>query len=88
MNNPLFSSKLEGFHVNSNFYIITGGPGSGKSSIIEALKKLGYLCVGEAGRQIIHEQTRIGGDALHSNNQPKFCDLMLSRSMYTYEGPV
>lgn len=68
-----------------NFYIITGGPGSGKTTIIEALKERGILCIDEVGRQIIQEQVRIDGDALHSKNQIKFRDLMLSRSIYLYE---
>jgi predicted ATPase len=68
-----------------NFYIITGGPGSGKTTLIEGLRERGFLCVGEVGRQIIQEQLKIDGDALHNKNQRKFCDLMLSRSMYTFE---
>jgi predicted ATPase len=69
----------------NNFYIISGGPGSGKSSIIEALKDHGFLTVDEVGRQIIQEQIRIDGDALHWKDQIKFRDLMLSRSIYTFE---
>ena len=51
----------------NNFYIITGGPGSGKSTVIDALGKVGFLCADEVGRQIIQEQLKIGGDALHTN---------------------
>lgn len=69
----------------NNFYIITGGPGSGKTTIIDALNAQGYPCVKEVGRQIIQEQIKIEGDALHWKNQIKFCDLMLSRSIYTFE---
>lgn len=68
-----------------HFYIITGGPGSGKTTLINALRDRGFLGVSEVGRQIIREQLAIGGDALHGQNQRKFCDLMLSRSMYTFE---
>ncbi len=71
--------------VRNNFYIITGGPGSGKTTIVEVLKDRGFLCVGEVGRQIIQEQVRIEGDALHWKDQLKFRDLMLSRSIYTFE---
>lgn len=68
-----------------NFYIITGGPGSGKTTLLNELKARGFLCVEEVARQIIQEQTKIGGDALHTKNQIKFRDLMLSQSIYTYE---
>lgn len=68
-----------------NFYIITGGPGSGKSTLVQALKNQGFLTVAEAGRQIIQAQVSIEGDALHWKDQKKFCDLMLALSIYTYE---
>jgi predicted ATPase len=77
-----------------NFHIITGGPGSGKTSIIEALRARGYRCVDEVGRQIIREQVLIGGNALHWGDRKTFLELMLSRSMRDYElasrddGPV
>lgn len=70
--------------IKSNFYIITGGPGSGKSTLLNALKNHGYQCVEEVARQIIQEQTRIGGDALHTGDQIKFRDLMLTESIRTY----
>ena len=79
---------------NPDFHIITGGPGSGKTSVIEALRERGYLCVDEVGRKIIREQLLIGGDALHWGDGAKFLELMLSRSMGDYErvsdsdGPV
>lgn len=77
-----------------DFHIITGGPGSGKTCVIEALRERGYPCVDEAGRKIIREQLLIGGDALHWADRAKFLELMLSRSMGDYErvgaieGPV
>jgi predicted ATPase len=77
-----------------NFHIITGGPGSGKTSIIQALRDRGHLCVDEVGRKIIREQLLIGGDALHWGDKAKFLELMLSRSMCDYDrvrqsdGPV
>lgn len=66
------------------FYVLTGGPGSGKSALIEALQMKGYLCVEEVARQIIQEQVEIGGEALPWINRQLFTELMLSRSILTY----
>lgn len=70
---------------HNNFYIITGGPGSGKSTLLNALRAKGFDCVDEVARQIIIEQTLMNGDALHTKNQAKFCDLMLSHSIATFD---
>jgi predicted ATPase len=72
-------------HNGANFHIITGGPGSGKTSIIEALRERGFRCVDEVGRKIIREQLLIGGNALHWGDREKFLELMLSRSMGDYD---
>jgi predicted ATPase len=42
-------------------YVITGGPGFGKSVIIEKLHELGYPVGGEIARQIIEQQIAEGG---------------------------
>lgn len=68
-----------------NFHIFTGGPGSGKTSVIEALKARGFSCVDEVGRQITKEQTAIGGNGHHGGDRLKYRELMLSRSIYTYQ---
>lgn len=68
-----------------NFHIITGGPGSGKTSVLEALRERGYRCVDEVGRKIIQEQLMIGGNALHWGDRKLFLELMLSRSMGDYD---
>ena len=69
----------------ANFHIFTGGPGSGKTSVIEALRARRHICVDEVGRQIIKEQMAIGGDGYHGGDRVKFRELMLSRSIYTYQ---
>ncbi|ARR08937.1 ATP-binding protein [Vibrio campbellii] len=37
----------------NNLIVFTGGPGSGKTSVIEHLIKLGYACAPETGRKVI-----------------------------------
>lgn len=60
------------------FFVLTGGPGSGKSAIIEALHRAGYARSVEAGRGIIQEQVAIGGHALPWHDPVLFAELMLS----------
>ncbi len=47
----------------NHMFVITGGPGSGKSSLIDALAATGIGHMPEAGRAIIQDQTRINGPA-------------------------
>ncbi|MEG1213220.1 MAG: AAA family ATPase, partial [Leclercia sp.] len=70
-------------------FILTGGPGSGKSTIIDTIIKRGFWCSKEAGRGVIQDQVNIGGDALPWANQAAFAELMLSwemRSWHEAEG--
>ncbi|MEB6335363.1 AAA family ATPase [Serratia rhizosphaerae] len=61
--------------------ILTGGPGSGKSTLIDALTRLSYACSIEAGRAIIQEQVASGGNALPWEDRQAFAELMLSREI-------
>ena len=53
-------------------YIITGGPGTGKTSIINELRKRGFYCINENSRSIISEQIKHGGDILPLKDQISF----------------
>jgi predicted ATPase len=48
----------------SRFHIITGGPGAGKTTLIDALAAQGFARTAEAGRAIIQAQVVSGGNAL------------------------
>jgi len=69
----------------SKFYILTGGPGAGKTTVLEALRARGFQGVDEAARQILKEQKAIGGDATHDGDRIKYRDLCLARSIEGYE---
>ena len=43
------------------FHVITGGPGSGKSTLIEALGRRSFAHSIDAGRAIIQDQVAIDG---------------------------
>jgi len=58
-------------------YVITGPPGSGKTSLINELKKSGYYCVEETARAFIKRELRRGGDRLPWKNVEAFNKIML-----------
>jgi predicted ATPase len=60
-----------------HLFVVTGGPGSGKSSLVEALAAQGIATMPEAGRAIIRDQTAIGGDALPWADRVAFAGQML-----------
>ena len=79
---------------HERFHIVTGGPGSGKTSLLEGLRSGGYACSTEAGRGIIQDQLSIAGRALPWDDRALFAELMLSWEMRSYRiaeattGPV
>ena len=62
-----------------NYFVVTGGPGAGKSSVIEALHKQGYSVVEEAARNIIQQQKIQGGNATQTGDRLAFCRLLLEQ---------
>lgn len=76
------------------FFVVTGGPGSGKTTLIQALAAQGISHMPEAGRAIIQDQVAIGGTALPWSDRLAFAELMLGWEMRSYReaqalaGPV
>lgn len=60
-----------------HMFVVTGGPGSGKSTLIDALRDRGFASMPEAGRAIIRDQVQIGGTALPWADKAMFAELML-----------
>ena len=69
---------------SDRFYLITGGPGSGKTALIDALQSRGYACSVEAGRGIIAHQVAIDGPGLPWRDLMLFAELMLCWEMRSY----
>ncbi|MBA8819750.1 ATPase [Ochrobactrum sp. P6BS-III] len=78
----------------ARYLVISGGPGSGKSTLIDALEQRGFARTVEAGRAIIQDQVAIGGTALPWDDRALFAELMLSWEMRSHRlaqrhsGPV
>jgi predicted ATPase len=65
-------------------YIITGGPGSGKTSIIETLSRLGYTTFPEVSRTLIRQQMLLEQGVLPWKNMNEFARLALTKMRQQY----
>lgn len=64
--------------------VVTGGPGSGKTMLLNALAEAGYACSAEAGRGVIRDQSAFGGRGLPWLDRELFAELMLCWEMRSY----
>jgi len=71
--------------IKDKFIILSGAPGSGKSTILKQLRARGFSCIDEPARQIIAEQRLIRGAGVSDENPELFIDLMLSRAIGKYQ---
>lgn len=69
---------------NPNLYILTGGPGAGKTTILAELENRGFRTVPEIARQLIQEQVQADGNALPWGDKKRYAKLMLERSIISF----
>ena len=63
--------------MNTRKIVITGGPGTGKSSIINELKKRGHICFDEISRQVTLEARKKGIEQLFLTEPLLFSQMLL-----------
>ncbi|USD42841.1 ATP-binding protein [Vibrio sp. SCSIO 43135] len=68
----------------NNKVVFTGGPGAGKTSVIEYLKQLGFPSAPEVGRKVIQTQVATDGRALPWKNKAEFRDEMVAEEHNNY----
>jgi predicted ATPase len=66
-------------------FVITGGPGAGKTTVLTELAQRGFAVANEVAREIIQEQVRSGGSALPWKDRQLYADLMLMKSIESYK---
>ncbi|KGE13449.1 AAA family ATPase [Sphingobacterium deserti] len=71
--------------TKENFIVITGGPGVGKTTLIEVLHQQGFQIVEEDARKIIRDQIATRKDGLPWKNKALYAALMLEASMKSYD---
>jgi predicted ATPase len=64
----------------TNLFILTGAPGSGKTSILGRLGNE-FRCVNEPAREILAEQRATGGSGTWDQDASLFVHLLLQRSI-------
>lgn len=77
----MLDSKI---HTNPNLYVITGGPGTGKTTVLYELRRRGFGIAKEVARQIIREQVESGGDAVPWADTKHYTHLMLERQIESF----
>jgi len=71
--------------IEKQIYVITGGPGFGKTLLIEELQQLGYHCSGEFARELILSQQESGGEILPWKNAKLFQQNILQKRIAFFD---
>ncbi len=82
LNSEFYSQNLT--HLNTKKIVITGGPGTGKSTLINELIKRKYTCLEEISRQIILDAQKDGIDQLFITNPLLFSEMLLKGRLQQY----
>lgn len=61
--------------------IITGGPGSGKTTLINSLRQSGYSCFDEVAREVISEQLHLSSNIVPWLELQQYSEVVFERIM-------
>lgn len=69
----------------NNCYVITGGPGVGKTTLLNELSKYNFKIVPEDAREIIKQEIENDGDGLPWKDKEHYTYLMLDKAFESYK---
>lgn len=67
------------------FFVFSGGPAAGKTTLLEHLAKAGLQVIEEDARKIIREQVQVQGTALPWKDKALYFQMMLDASVKSYK---
>ncbi|MGB3537254.1 MAG: AAA family ATPase [Mesorhizobium sp.] len=68
----------------NRYFVLTGGPGSGKTTLIKALRAEGFATTEEAGRGVIREAMQSDEKALPWLDRERFAERMFEWELSSY----
>jgi len=71
--------------MQTNIFVISGGPGVGKTTIVNELEKLKYAVIPEAARIVAESDERFAGKSVNEINHKKFQEEILKRQIQMQE---
>jgi predicted ATPase len=74
--------------VSKEIIVIIGGPGTGKSTVIDGLIEKGFCCYPEISRQVTLEAKKQGIEQLFLSNPLLFSELLLEGRKKQYEDAI
>lgn len=69
----------------TNYFILAGTSGTGKTVVLQQLSSIGYKCTEESARAVLSEQLAIDGPALPSKNPQLFIQSMMDRNIKNFD---
>ncbi|MNX90479.1 hypothetical protein D3C86_1225330 [compost metagenome] len=70
--------------IKNNCFVITGGPGVGKTTLLTELAKSGFEIIPENAREIIRQEMEINGDGLPWKNKERYTRLMFEAAVASF----
>lgn len=74
--------------VDKKIILFIGGPGSGKTTLIEGLAQKGYVCYPEISREVTLEAKKRGIDQLFLENPLLFSELLIEARIKQYHSAL